>query len=281
MKMPSRIICILLATAIAPALVLGADKTVTLSDTPAAVQKTIAGQISDGKVNEINQTTEDGETVFEVDYTSKSGDDHDFTVSDDGTVVSVGMELSDTPEAVQKTIQAQLPGWEVTGINKNVADTEVSFDVEVNKNGQDRSFNVDNNGVLSSMDVELTNTPAAVQTTIGAQVGDGTLQSVEEDLDPDGNSFDVEALTKDGARKTFSVAPDGRLLSVGVTLEQVPPAARQTIMDKIGDGKILEIDKSLSEKRGKVLPYEVQGRKDGREFDFSVGPRGRFLGMDE
>jgi hypothetical protein len=28
------------------------------------------------------------------------------------------------------------------------------------------------------------------------------------------------------------------------------------------------------------LPYEVEGRKDGKTFDFSVGPRGRFLGMD-
>jgi hypothetical protein len=91
----------------------------------------------------------------------------------------------------------------------------------------------------------------------------------------------VEAVTKAGARKTFSVAPDGRLLSVGVSLEQVPPGARRTITAKIGDGKILEIDKSLVEKEDNVLPYEVQGRKAGREFDFSVGPRGRFLGMDE
>jgi hypothetical protein len=182
---------------------------------------------------------------------------------------------------VQKTVQAQLAGWDITGINKNLAETEVSFDVEASKDGRERSFNVDNNGVLSSVDMTLTETPAAVQTAIKTEIADGTVQSITENIDPDGNSYDVEAVTKGGARKTFSVAPDGRLLSVGVPLEQVPPGARRTITAKIGDGKILEIDKSLFEKKDNVLPYEVQGRKAGREFDFSVGPRGRFLGMDE
>jgi hypothetical protein len=35
------------------------------------------------------------------------------------------------------------------------------------------------------------------------------------------------------------------------------------------------------EKKAGVLPYEVTGRKDGKPFNFSVGPRGRFLGMDD
>ena len=166
------------------------------------------------------------------------------------------------------------------GIDKNVADTEISYDVEVSKGNHTRSFNVDNNGVLSSVDMTLDETPAAVQATIKAQIADGSVQSIDENFDPDGNSFDVEALTAAGARKTFSVAPDGRMLSAGVALEQVPPPVRQTIMEKIGDGKVLEIDKSLLEKKNGVLPYEVQGRKAGREFDFSVGPRGKFLGMD-
>src|SRR5580698_10486233 len=89
-------------------------KPVALSDTPTVVQKTIAAQINDGKVGDINQSTQDGETVFEVDFTAKSGDDHDFTVADDGTLLSVGVALSDTPAAVKKTIESQLPGWEIT-----------------------------------------------------------------------------------------------------------------------------------------------------------------------
>ncbi len=107
------------------------------------------------------------------------------------------------------------------------------------------------------------------------------MQSIDENFDSDGNSFDIEATAKNGSRKTFSVTPDGRLLCEGVTLEQVPPGARRTIQEQIGEGKILEIDRAVSEQRPNAAHYEVQGRKAGREFDFSVGPRGRFLGMDD
>ena len=256
-------------------------KPVTLSETSSAVQKAIAARIGDGKLDEIDRSNENGESVFEVDFTTKAGEEHDFTVADDGTLLSLGVVLAETPVAVQKTIRAQAGGWEVEGINKNVADADISFDVEVTKDGQEKSFNVANDGVLSSREVALTETPAAVQAAIKTQLGDGRLMSIEEDFDPAGNSFDVEAVAPDGGKKSFSVAPDGRLLSEEVTLEKLLPPARKIIRGKIGDGKILRIDRSLSEKKAGVLPYQVEGRKDGKPFDFSVGPHGRFLGMDD
>ena len=45
-------------------------------------------------------------------------------------------------------------------------------------------------------------------------------------------------------------------------------------------GTVLRVDKSFVKERG-VDPFEVEGRKDGKPFDFSVGPRGKFLGMNE
>ena len=256
-------------------------KPVALSDTPALVQKAIAAKIGDGKLDEIDRSKENGETVFEINFTTKAGEEHDFTVADDGTLLSIGVVLAETPAVVQKTIQAQAHGWEIEGINKNVADAEISFDVVVARDGRERSFNVAKDGVLSSMEVTLTEMPAAVQATIKAQVADGSVESIDENFDPDGNSFDVEAFAKDGGRKSFNVAPDGRLLSEEVTLEKLPPPARKTILEKIGDGKLLRIDKSLFEKKAGVLHYEVEGRKAGRPFNFSVGPRGRFLGMND
>jgi hypothetical protein len=55
---------------------------------------------------------------------------------------------------------------------------------------------------------------------------------------------------------------------------------QKTIREKIGTGKILRIDKSF-ERRSKTLPYEVEGMKNGKPFNFSVGAAGKFLGMDE
>jgi hypothetical protein len=256
-------------------------KPISLADTPPAVQRVIAARIGDGKLDGIDRSTEGDEVTFEVDFTTKSGEEHDFTVADDGTLLCIGVELADTPVVVQKTIQAQAGGWEIEGINKNVANAEISFDVEATKNGQEKSFTVANDGVLSSREVTLAEAPVAVQATIKTQIADGHVKSIDEDFDPAGNSFDVEAVVKDGGRKSFSVAPDGRMMGEEVTLEQTAPPARKTIREKIGDGKILRIDKSLFEKQAGVLPYEVQGRKNGRPFDFSVGPHGKFLGMDD
>ena len=46
------------------------------------------------------------------------------------------------------------------------------------------------------------------------------------------------------------------------------------------DGRILRIDKSFEPRQG-VLPCEIEAHKEGKPFNFSVGPKGRFLGMDE
>jgi hypothetical protein len=76
------------------------------------------------------------------------------------------------------------------------------------------------------------------------------------------------------------VGPNGNLLSVEINQSRVPPAAMRTIETRMGSGKILRINKSFEKIMG-VNPFEVEGRKDGKPFDFSVGPRGRFLGMDD
>lgn len=131
-----------------------------------------------------------------------------------------------------------------------------------------------------SAEVALAETPDAVQKTIASQLNGGKLESIDENFDDDGTNYDVELTAKDGKEKSFNVTADGNLASEEVTLEEVPRPAQKTIKNQIGDGKILRIDKTLAnEKRG--LPYEVEGRKDGKPLDFSVGPRGRFLGMDD
>src|ERR1700733_2478194 len=77
---------------------------VALSETAPAVQKTIAAQIGDGKLGDIDRSDEKDEPAFDVSFTTKAGDEHDFSVAADGTLLSVEVEMSETPAAVQKTI---------------------------------------------------------------------------------------------------------------------------------------------------------------------------------
>jgi len=268
----------------AAALVVFADddsKPVTLSETPVPVQKTINAQVGNGTLGDIDLTTNDGEIVYDAGLTATNGDERDFTVADDGTLLSVEVEMAETPVAVQKTIRAQALGWELEGIDKNLDDTAVSYDVEVTKDNREKDFTVDDDGTLLSMEVVPGDTPATVQKTISTQVGGGKLTEIDQMFDDDGVTYDVDLTAIDGQEKSFTVATNGAIVSEQMALEKITPAAQRTVKDRIGDGKILRIDKSLLERKDGVLPYEVQGRKDGKPFDFSVGPRGRFLGMDD
>ncbi len=83
---------------------------------------------------------------------------------------------------------------------------------------------------------------------------------------------------KDGSRRRLSASHrTDALLSEGVmALDQVPPGARKTIQEQIGDGKILEIDGASIRNRESPTLCAMKSRsrrKAGREFDFSVGPQ--------
>ena len=91
-------------------------------------------------------------------------------------------------------------------------------------------------------------------------------------------SYDAE-VNHEGKVRDIIVSPSGKLESIQVFLSEIPPEAQKTIKDKIGAGKIVRVDKSFTPRHG-VEPYEVEGRKDGKSCNFSVGPKGRFLGMD-
>ncbi len=256
-------------------------KPLAISDTPAAVQKAITNQVAGGKLVEIDRYDRNGETVFHCSLTATNGDDRDFDVADDGTLLSVEVGLSEVPDAVQKTIKSLADGWELGGVDKNLDEPEISFDVEVTKDDKSKSFCVGEDGRILSMEIGLEDAPEVVQKAIKARLGDAKLGTLTKYFDADVITYDVDAASGNLSENSFSVSAEGTILSEQVSLEKVPPPARSTIREKIGDGKILRIDKSLFEKKDGVLPYEVQGRKVGKPFDFSVGPRGRFLGMDQ
>jgi len=274
----STLLLIAIAASLAPAL---ADDTVALSDTPVAVQKTIKDQIADGKMGDITKTNEDLDTVYDVDLIAKNGFERDFTVAQDGTLLSVEVTLGETPAEVRQTIQSELDGSGPDSIDKNLDGTDISYDVEgPGADGNEIDFTVDEDGTLLSRQVALNDTPGAVHRTIAARLNGGKVEMIDENFDDDGTNFDVTVTEPDGAETGFNVAAEGTMTSKEVGLDEVPPRARAAIRNHIGDGTLLRIDKSFI-RRDNVFPFEVEGRKDGKPFDFSVGPRGKFLGMDD
>ena len=276
MIMRGILFCLLCAAAVFAAEV---RTPVPFSALPAVVQRTIQKQAANSAPGEITRVEEDGEITFETEI-SVGGRARDISVGEDGTLLSIEVTLAETPTAVQKAITAQVGAGKLVGVDKIFDDSEASYDVVMTtKDGQERAFSVEENGTVSSLEVALAETPAAVQKTITAQVGTGKLGTVTRIFD-ESTTYDVEASTVDGKEREFSVGNDGKLLSVRVTLEETSPEVQKTIRGQIGTGKILRIDKSF-ERRSKTLPYEVEGLKNGKPFNFSVGAAGKFLGMDE
>jgi uncharacterized membrane protein YkoI len=263
-----------IVASVVPAL---ADETIALSDAPPAVKKTIQDQVADGKMGGITKHAEDLDTVYDVDLTAKDNSERDFTVAQDGTLLSTEVTLAEIPAAVRQTINSELNGGSLDSIDKNLDDSDISYDIEGKaRDGKETDFTVDADGTISSRQIDLTGTPDSVQKTIAAQLNGGKVKTIDENFDDDGTNFDVTVTASEG----FNVDADGTLTSKEISLDDVPARARETIQNRIGDGTILRVDKSFV-RRENVLPFEVEGRKDGKSFDFSVAPRGRFLGMDD
>jgi hypothetical protein len=252
---------------------------VAFSALPSAVQTTIRKQASNGTPGEIERVEEDGEVSYETAITT-GGRERDIAVGENGNLLSIEVALTETPAAVQKTVKAQVGAGKPVSVDKTFDEGEVSYDATMmTRDGQERVFTVEENGTISSTEVALAETPAAVQKMITSQVGAGKLGSIMKVFD-EGVSYDVDMTAANGTAREFSVGGDGKMLSIRVTLADTGPEVQKTISQQIGAGRLVRIDKSF-ETRKKVQPYEVEVIRDGKPLYFSVGPNGRFLGLDE
>ena len=256
-----------------------ATKSVSLSQVPAVVKKAIESRSAGAKITDIERD-DDGGVSFTVSYNAKGGQERDFTVSEDGTLLNVEVRLDETPVSVQRTIKIQVGEGTIENIEKSFEEDEITYDVDMKrKDGTERSFSVALDGKLQAMQVALEETPAAVRRTIEASLGNAKLEDIYHIFEKGETSYYVE-VRRDGKLRDFSVGENGKLQSVQVFLSEIPAEVQSAINEKIGNGKLLRVDKSFEPSHG-VLPYEIEARKDGRPFNFSVGPKGRFLGMDD
>jgi hypothetical protein len=146
------------------------------------------------------------------------------------------------------------------------------------KNGGELSFTLNEEGKLISLQVTLEETPAPVRNTLQSRLERARLEGVYRTFEDGEVSYYVE-MTRGGKLRSFSVAADGKLESAQVFLSEMSAGAQKTVREKVGEGTLVRIDE-VFEKTNGVFPFEVEARKNGKPFNFSVGPRGRFLGMD-
>lgn len=254
-------------------------KTLSIHRLPTTVQKTVKEELGDSKLVQIEQDQEDGEITYTVTRKVKDEDRY-FTIAADGSLSAVEVALDETPPPVQNTIKGQLRDGTLDSIEKTFEGNAINFEVETTtKSGADRSFTVALDGKLTSVQVTIEEIPAPARKTIDEHLGNGKLVDIFRLTEGNEISYDAE-VDHDGKVRDVIVSPAGKLESIQVLLAEIPAEAQKTIKEKIGAGKLVRIDQSFTPRHG-VLPFEIEARKDGKPFNFSVGPRGRFLGMDE
>ena len=182
--------------------------------------------------------------------------------------------LSRLPAPVQKTIHAQAAGGRIEGIDKQTDDQETVYDVQLVRNGQERSFGVAEDGTLMYTQVFLSELSDPLQHAIHDRIKTGTPGEIDRVTDGGEESYDVE-FTRDGTNRNFSLNAKGELLSEQVFLSEVPPAVKAAIQKQ--GGTLGEIEKSIDD--GEVT-YDVDTTRDGKECTFTIGADGRLVSTE-
>src|SRR5205823_5431111 len=143
---------------------------------------------------------------------------------------------------------AQVGAGKLESIEKTFDEGEVGYEVVMaSTEGRELSFTVDQDGTLTSIEVTLAETPAAVQKTVTAQVGAGKIESIEKTFDEGEVGYEVVMATKEGRELSFTVDQDGTLTSIEVTLAVTPHDAHPTVTAQVGAGKLESIEKTFDE----------------------------------
>ncbi len=185
--------------------------------------------------------------------------------------------MAHLPPAVQKTIRQQKGDGKLNSIDKNTEDGEVTYDVEVTRDGKARSFTVGGDGELLDEEVFLSELSPAVQQTIQKQIGSGTLGEIEKTFEDREPSYDVE-VTLGGKTRNFTVDAKGGLLEVEALISELPAPLQAAIRKETGGDKIEEIKKCFD---GDEISYDVEVTGNGRSRTLSFDPDGQLWYKEE
>lgn len=126
------------------------DTEVSLEELSPELQKSIRDLMGKDKLGDINQATEDGKVIYEVEFDSADGNAHYTTVDTNGATLyrEEDIALADTPAAVQQAIKDRMGGGELLELGKMTESGDVSYDVDIKKDGKLESFSLDTDGKI-------------------------------------------------------------------------------------------------------------------------------------
>ncbi|HUB65976.1 MAG TPA: PepSY-like domain-containing protein [Candidatus Methylacidiphilales bacterium] len=246
---------------------------------PPAVQAAIQRQMGQGTLAGIAKEFDEEEPIYEAGITAPNGAERDFTFAEDGTLIGEEVAPNDLPSAVQTAVNAYLGKGLLVDIEKEFDGPAPTYRVGITApNDAERDFTFAEDGSLVSQEMRWAELPPAIQTAIKIQLRQAKLESIDKTFDNGEVSYEVTKILPSGQEHDFTISATGALTSQEMSLAEMPPVVRNTILRTIGDGKILRIDQQCDAPG--VNPYHIEALKDGKPFNFIVGQKGKFRGMD-
>jgi uncharacterized membrane protein YkoI len=216
------------------------EPSLTLNDLPAAVQKTVKEQQAGREIADIDKEMWNGKNVYEVEFKEKGINSRLYVASDGSIVVdkskkhgvNLGLQLSDTPAAVQATVKNTVSSAEIEDVDRETKNGHVVYDVEVKQEGLNRHLKIAENGTLladsnqreslgervrekiglgKADTLTLDQAPAAVQKTIRENCDVGTLKPIKRETRNGHAQYAVE-FEKKGKNLRMTIDEDGTVL---------------------------------------------------------------------
>jgi uncharacterized membrane protein YkoI len=244
---------------------------ISLAETPEPVQKTIAATIGQGTFSSVDKVMDDGHVQYEVQWTTKEGAAHSFTVLALGKLLNLRVSLEETPPIVRAAITREAGGDKLKEINKSF-DDGVAYDVTITRGGHDRDFSIGEDGQLRRIEMALPEVPPVVQKGILKFTDASAIVSIDRTVEDDRTQYNVEWKSKDGAIHSFSLFENSGVKSMSVTLAETTPAANATIVQEIGTATLKEIAQTYDDN---AVKYDVTIIRGEQERDFTVAAFGK------
>lgn len=185
--------------------------------------------------------------------------------------------LARQPAAVQKTIEAQLGDGRLRSVDKDEEDGDVTYDVEIVRQGKTRSFTVGANGELLDTEVFLEELSAPVQAAIKKKVGGATLGEINKSVADGEISYYVE-LIGGGKTRTFTLDAGGKLTDEEVFLAELPEDLKKAVNKEAGGGAIDEITRSFE---GGEVFYDAEVVTGSKTQTLTLDAKGALLSRQE
>ncbi|MBL9207298.1 MAG: PepSY-like domain-containing protein [Opitutaceae bacterium] len=255
--MKNTTLLLLVAALAAPGAIQAKDKSVEVTDLPAAVQRTLTEASRGEPVKKIQRRVVDGLTVFDVELERNNAVNPRLRIAEDGRLISSAQQsVSETgthtarsdrdgrsvtpspsdsilasdqlPPAVRETVKQQAAGREIADIDRETWQGRTVYEVEFKSPGLNPQVHIAEDGTV----VKPEQTP-------GAHVGAGF-----------------------------------KSIFMGTQLEDTPTAVQETIRREAGNQAIKDID---LERRDGQRVYEVDIGEGLTKFRIHIAENGRIL----